>query len=324
MAVAVRVPPMRVLVAGATGAIGRPLVRQLLESGHEVTGLTRKPERAEQLRATGAEALVCDALDADGIRRAFSQARPEVVVNELTSIPPRLNPRRMKTQFAANDRLRREGTQNLATAAVEAGAHRLVSESIAFAYAPGGEGPHDEGDPLNLGVRGGFRRAVHAIAELERITLGTPGLAGVVLRYGTLYGPGTAFADDGPSAAAVRSRLFPLAGGGDGVWSFLHVEDAAWATVRAVESEVTGVFNIVDDDPAPLREWLPRYAEALGAGPPRRMPGTLLRILAGPLAADQMTKARGASNRAARETLGWTPSVPSWREGFAEAAPAPS
>jgi nucleoside-diphosphate-sugar epimerase len=160
------------------------------------------------------------------------------------------------------------------------------------------------------------------VAELERITLHTPAIAGVVLRYGTIYGPGTGFAAEGSTASAVRARKFPVGGGGEGVWSFVHVHDAASATVRAVESEVAGVFNVVDDDPAPVREWLPRYAEVLGAPAPRTVPGFVVRLAAGAFAADQMMRTRGASNRAARETLRWAPSVPSWREGFAQIAPA--
>jgi nucleoside-diphosphate-sugar epimerase len=314
---------MRVLVAGATGTIGQPLVRALLDSGHEVTGLARRPEAAERLRAEGAEAVVADALDAAGVRAALEQAQPEVVVNELTSIPWKYGPRRLRGAFAATNRLRREGTRNLVAAASAAGAHRLVSQSSAFAYEPGEGGPNTEDAPLHIAARGGFREVVNALAELERITLAEPGPAGVVLRYGMLYGPRTAFAPDGSYASDVRARKFPVGGGGEGVWSFLHVDDAVAATVRAVESDATGIFNVVDDEPAPVREWLPRYAEAIGAPEPRSLPGWMVRLVGGPMAADQMMRTRGASNRAACETLGWSPSVPSWRDGFTGAVPTP-
>jgi nucleoside-diphosphate-sugar epimerase len=307
-----------VLVAGATGVIGRPVVHKLVAAGHEVTGMSRSSRGAGWLRQAGAAGIVCDALDADAVKRAFEEAHPEVVVNELTSLPENPNPRKLKTELEANDHLRRVGTANLATAAAESGARRLVSQSIAFAYEPGGEGVRTEEDPLDLNVGGPFRRTVEAIAELERLTLGTPGVAGAVLRYGWFYGRGTAFAADGAVAAAVRGRKIPVAGDGGGVRSFVHVEDAADATVAAVESDATGTFNVVDDDPAPLREWLPHYADVIGAPAPRRAPRILVRLVAGAFVADQLTRARGASNRAARETLRWTPSHASWREGFAE------
>jgi nucleoside-diphosphate-sugar epimerase len=307
---------MRVLVAGATGAIGRPLVRRLVAAGHQVTGMTRSPERGGALRELGADVAVADALDAEAVGRAVAEAGPEVVVNELTAIPKRINPRRMKRDFAANDRLRVEGTANLVEAARAAGVGRLVSQSIAFAYAPVGGPVKDESDPLYLESGPPFGRTVRAVAELERQTLESAAIAGTVLRYGWFYGPGTAYAPDGAIAADVRRRRFPVVGSGAGLFSFVHIDDAAAATVLAIERGVEGTFNVVDDEPAAARDWLPAYAKALGAKPPRSAPAWMARIAAGRIAVEQLTELRGASNAAARRELGWEPALPTWREGF--------
>jgi nucleoside-diphosphate-sugar epimerase len=309
---------MRVFVAGATGAIGRPLVPGLIAAGHEVTGTTRSEERAEAIRAAGARAAVCDALDADALRAAVVDAAPEVVVHELTALPARFNPRD-KQMYAPTNRLRQEGTRNLIAAARAAGARRIVCQSIAFAYAPG-ERPEvkDEDAPLALGAPLPFGDSVRAIDEMERAVVGAAGVDGVVLRYGWFYGPGTYLADDGSVARDVRRRRLPVIGKGMGLYSFVHVGDAASATVAAVERGAPGVYNVVDDEPAPQREWLPRYADAIGAKKPLRVPVWIARLAMGKIATMADVQA-GASNAKAKRELGWEPRWPSWREGFREA-----
>jgi len=302
---------MRVFVAGATGAIGRPLVSQLLAAGHEVTGMTRVPERAEGVRAAGAEAVVCDVFDADGVRGAIAEARPEAVVHQLTDLPADYdtNPARLAR---GTNRLRREGTRVLLDAAQAAGARRFVAQSLAFVYAPDGEWVKDEEAPLASAPEG----VVVSVRALEQAVLEAPALEGIVLRYGQFYGPGTWYAADGSIAERVRRRRFPIVGRGEGRFSFIHVEDAAAATVAAIERGRPGVYNVCDDEPAPLREWLPVYAQALGAKPPRRVPALLARMVAGATAAQAATAMRGAANGKAREELAWSPRYPSWREGF--------
>jgi nucleoside-diphosphate-sugar epimerase len=309
---------MRVFVAGATGAIGRPLVRRLIAAGHEVTGSTRSQERAEAVRAAGARAAVCDALDADALRAAVVEAGPEVVVHELTALPHRFNPRD-KQMYAPTDRVRREGTRNLIAAAQAAGARRIVCESIAFAYAPG-ERPEvkDEDAPLALEAPLPFGHSVRAIDEMERAVVGADGLEGLVLRYGWFYGPGTYFADDGSVARDVRRRRLPVIGKGIGLYSFVHVDDAASATVAAVERGAPGVYNVVDDEPAPQREWLPRYADAIGAKKPLRVPVWIARLAMGKIATMADVQP-GASNAKVKRELAWEPRWRSWREGFHEA-----
>jgi nucleoside-diphosphate-sugar epimerase len=313
---------MRVFLAGATGVLGRRLTPLLIGAGHQVTGMTRTPARAEALRAAGAEPVVCDALDAAAVELAVRAAQPEAVVHQLTALPTRINPRRMARDLALNDRLRDEGTRHLVAAARAAGARRMVAQSIAFAYAPRPDGSpkpsqlHDEGDPLFLDAPEPWRRSVHAVDALERAVTGAAELAGVVLRYGYFYGPGTSYARDGSLAEQVRRRQFPIGGDGRAVWSFVHVDDAARATLTALEGESAGTFNIVDDDPAPVAEWLPALAAALRARPPRRLPLVLVRLIAGRQAVLLMSGTGGASNERARRELRWHPQIPSWREGF--------
>ncbi|HEV3047940.1 MAG TPA: NAD(P)-dependent oxidoreductase [Solirubrobacteraceae bacterium] len=305
---------MRVFLAGATGAIGRPLVRQLLADGHEVLGMTRTPAKAAALREAGVEPVVADALDAAAVKRAVLDAQPHAVVHQLTAIPPRLDPRKIVRDFALTDRLRTEGTRNLVEAARAAGARRIVAQSIAFAYAPGPPGTvHVEGDPLTSDPPKQFRRSAAALAELERTVLGADG---VVLRYGYFYGPGSSLSSSGAMGRDVSKRRLPVIGGGAGVWSFIHVEDAARATVAALANGASGAYNVVDDEPAKVAEWLPALAEALGAPRPMRVPAWLARPLAGSYGLATMTKAQGASGERAKRELGWRASYPSWREGF--------
>jgi 2-alkyl-3-oxoalkanoate reductase len=306
---------MRVFVAGASGAIGRPLVSRLVAAGHEVTGTTR----AEAIRAAGARAVICDALDAEALRAAVKKSGPEVVVHQLTALPDRFDPRN-KEIYAATNRLRGEGTRNLIDAARAAGARRLVWQSIAFAYATAAQ-PEvmDEDARLALGAPPPFGDGVRAIDEMERAVVGAEGLEGLVLRYGWFYGPGTYYADDGSMARDVRKRRFPVIGRGTGLFSFVHVDDAASATVAAVERGAPGIYNIVDDDPAPQREWLPAYAEAIGAKKPLRVPVWIARLVVGKIAS-MAGRQPGASNAKAKRELGWEPRWRSWREGFREAS----
>ena len=291
------------LVAGGTGAIGRPLVAALEVAGHEpiAVGRSTKP-------------VGFDALDGDAVERVVAQTRPDAIVNLLTAIPKALNYRRIQSEFELTNRLRREGTANLMAAAALHGVKRVVGQSIAFAYRPTGRDLWVEHDPL--GTETG--EIARALAVLEQQTLETPGVEGIVLRYGFIYGPGTAFAaSDGTNAAAVRKRRFPVVGRGDSVWSFVHVDDAASATLAALERGAPGTYNVVDDEPAPMREWLPVYAEAVGAPAPLRVPKLLARLVAGRQASATL---QGASNAKVKTALGWDPAWPSWREGFRQAA----
>ena len=309
---------MRVFVAGASGAIGRPLVPQLMAAGHEVTGTTRSEQRAEAVRAAGARAVVCDALDAKALHAAVTEAAPEVVIHQLTALPDRFDPRDDEMYYPTN-RLRSEGTRNLIEAARAAGARRLVWQSIAFAYAPAAQ-PEvmDEEARLALRAPPPFGDGVRTIDEMERAVVGAEGFEGLVLRYGWFYGPGTYYADDGSVAHDVRKRRFPVIGKGTGLFSFVHVDDAASATVAAVERGAPGIYNVVDDDPAPQREWLPAYAEAIGAKKPLRVPVWVARLVVGKVA-NMAPLQPGASNAKAKRELGWEPRWPSWREGFRDA-----
>jgi nucleoside-diphosphate-sugar epimerase len=308
---------MRVFVAGATGVIGQRLVPLLLAGGHQVVGMVRAADRTDAVRTLGAEPAIADALDASAVRSAVLQARPDAVVHQLTSLPKRIDPRKIERDFVLNDRLRSEGTRNLVDAAQAAGATRILAQSIAFAYAPGPHGTvHSEDDPLFLDAPRPFARSANAVADLERHVLGAGGL---VLRYGYFYGPGSSISRSGTLGDDVRRRRLPIVGSGEGVWSFIHTEDAAAATVAALTAGVPGPYNIVDDDPAPVAEWVPAFAEALGAPRPFRVPAFLARPLAGSYGVMTMTRAQGASNERAKRELGWQPAHPSWREGFRSA-----
>jgi 2-alkyl-3-oxoalkanoate reductase len=309
---------VRVFVAGASGAIGRPLIPRLLAAGHEVTGSTRSPDRAETIRGLGAEAARVDVFDAEALRGVLGEAAPEVVVHELTALPERFEPRK-KDLYDATNRVRHEGTRNLIEAARAAGARRFVCQSIAFGYAPRSGRLHEESDPLFLDAPQPFGKAMLIVEGMERRVLETPGMEGVVLRYGWFYGPGTYFAEDGTTAQDVRRRRYPIPGKGTGVFSFIHVDDAAAATAAAVERGAAGVYNVVDDDPAPMHDWLPAYARAIGAKPPRRVPLWLAKLVAGGFVATMSTRLRGASNAKAKRELGWQPRWSSWREGFGDA-----
>lgn len=309
---------MKVLVAGATGAIGRPLVSLLTGAGHEVVGLTRSPARAETLRSAGVQAAVADALEFRELEEVVVAAAPEAVVHQLTALPASYERRALAEGYARTSRLRREGTRNLLAAARAAGARRVVAQSIAFLYAPEGGTVKDERARPWLDASEPFGGTVASCLDLERQVTEAEGLEGLVLRYGFFYGPGTHYAADGGIADQVRRRRFPVVGAGEGVFSFVHVDDAAAATVAAVERGAPGICNVADDEPAPMREWLPAYAEALGAPRPWRVPAAVAHLAAGRMAAQMATTLRGASNERARAELGWAPRHASWRTGFRE------
>jgi nucleoside-diphosphate-sugar epimerase len=308
---------VRVFVAGASGAIGRPLVRRLVAAGHEVTGITRSEARAEEVRAAGARAAVVDVFDADALRAAVTGARAEVLVHQLTALPERMEFRKQDL-YTATNRLRTEGTRNLLEAARAAGARRFVSQSIAFAYRNDGPPVKTEDDPILEEASGPFASGVRALREMESAVLGADGLDGLVLRYGFFYGPGTHYGSDGTLVADVRRRRMPIVGKGTGVFSFIHVDDAADATVAAIERGAPGIYNVTDDEPAPMSEWVPVLAEAAGAKRPLRVPVWLAKLVAGKQVGDFALELRGASNEKAKRELGWQPAHPSWRTGFAE------
>jgi nucleoside-diphosphate-sugar epimerase len=308
---------MRIFIAGASGAVGRPLVRQLAEAGHEVTGTTRSPGKAALLRELGAEPAVVDALDRDAVIAAVREARPEVVVHQMTAIGT-LNTRNLDAAFKATNRLRTEGTDHLIAAAREAGARRFVGQSFApWSYRREGGPVKAEDDPLETDPPKHVEETLAAIRHLEAAVTGARDLEGIVLRYGGFYGPGTGMARDGDMVEMVAKGRFPVVGDGAGVWSLIHIEDAAAATVAAIERGAPGVYNVADDEPAPVRVWLPALAEAVGGRRPRHMPGFLGRLLLGEAGYAMMTSIRGASNAKAKRELGWAPTYPSWREGFA-------
>jgi nucleoside-diphosphate-sugar epimerase len=309
---------MKVFVAGASGVIGRPLLRQLVAAGHEVTGMTRREGRGEEIHAAGATAVVCDVFDTAALEAAVKQAAPEVVINQMTSLPQEYNPRKASF-YAATDRVRREGGHNLVGAARAAGAKRFLTQSIAFLYAPEGDWVKTEDARPFDDARGHFRGAIEAMLGHEREVVDSPDFEGLVLRYGQFYGPGTYYARDGHLGREVSRRRFPIVGPGTGTFSFLQVEDAAGATVAALGNGAPGVYNVTDDEPAPLHEWLPVYAEALGAKPPRRVPVWLAKLVAGSSVAEMAVGMRGAANAKAKRELGWQPKYPSWRDGFRDA-----
>ena len=311
---------MRVLVAGATGAIGRQLVPRLVAAGHEVHGMTHSESKQVMLDEMGAVPVVADALDPDQVAEAVGKARPEVIVHQLTAIGP-VNPRHMDRDFALTNRLRTEGTDYLLSAGQAVGVRRFVAQSNGafFLYGRTGGPVKSEEDPVDPTPPRSVRRLIAAIRHLEQAVLDARWTEGIVLRYGAFYGPGTSLAPAAEQFELVRKHKFPLVGGGGGVWSFIHIADAAEATVAAVEHGSRGVYNVVDDDPAPVAEWLPALAQTLGAKKPVRVPRFVGRLFAGEAGAVMMTELRGASNAKAKRELAWRPAHPSWRRGFAAA-----
>ena len=313
---------MRILLAGATGALGTPLTRRLLDAGHEVIGLTRRPDRARDLDAAGARGVVCDVLERDAVLRAATEAEPDVVMDQTTALPQRYDSRKMDTFYRDMVPLRLRGTPNLFDAAAATGA-RLFFQSVAFLYAPGEPARlRTEDDPAFLdGAPYPWDMALPVIVALEGRAID---LGGVVLRYGLFYGPGTHFDEGNQLAEDISRRRMPVVGRGEGMGSFIHVDDAAAATVKAVEWEGTGILNIVDDEPLPSRDWVRVVAESLGAGRPMRVPKVVARLAAGPLPLHMATSLPGASNARARRELGWAPRYPSLREGLRAASGRPA
>jgi nucleoside-diphosphate-sugar epimerase len=311
---------MKVFVAGATGVLGKQLVPLLVANGHDVVGMTRTDAKRDWLRSVGAQPVVADALDANAVGRAVGEAEPEVIVHQLTAIPPALNMRHFDREFAPTNRLRSEGTDHLLSAGRAVGVKRFVVESFAgVSYARTGGPIKQEDAPLDDDPPPAMRQVLAAIRHLEAAVAGARWTEGLVLRYGWLYGPGTAIALNPPGSQIelIRKRQFPIVGGGTGVWSFIHIEDAAEATVAAVEGGPAGIYNVVDDEPAPVSGWAPVLAAAVGAKRPLRVPGSMGRLAAGEVATVAMTEIRGASNDKAKRELGWRPRYPSWRQGFA-------
>jgi nucleoside-diphosphate-sugar epimerase len=309
---------MKIFVAGATGALGSRLVTLLASRGHTVVGTTRTPSKADSLHAAGATPVVLDALDRDAVIEAVTSAEPDVVVHQLTALTGFTDFRKFDEGFAATNRLRTEGTDHLLEGIRRLPVRRIVAQSYAGAgfFARTGGLIKTEDDPFDPDPPAALRRPAEAIKYLERAVLEAEGIHGTVLRYGGFYGPGTSLGKGGVFLEAVRRRLFPIVADGAGVWSFIHIDDAATATLAAIESGRTGVYNIVDDDPAPVAEWLPALAAAIGAKPPRRVPAWLARLLVGEQGVVMMTESRGASNAKAKRELGWRPAYPSWRSGF--------
>jgi 2-alkyl-3-oxoalkanoate reductase len=308
---------MRVFVVGGSGAVGSQLLPALVGAGHEVVATSRSPSRAEGLRELGASPVTLDVLDREGTIAAVREARPEAIVHQGTALKELSMQRNVDGAFAQTNRLRTEGTDNLLAAAQGADVGRLIVQSYAgWPYARAGGPVKDEEDPLD--DKTAAPETLAAMRHEEAATGSADGVQVLALRYGAFYGPNTSISSEGEYAGLIRKRRFPIVGSGEGVWSFCHIEDAARGTVAALERGEPGIYNIVDDEPAPAKEWLPLLAAALGAKPPRHIPTWLGRLVAGPFVVNLMESARGASNAKAKSELGFTPKWETWRRGFRE------
>jgi len=313
----VEVLRMRIFLAGATGVIGEQLVPLLVAGGHHLIATTRKPEKLERLRAQGAEPVVVDGLDRDAVMKAVVAARPDAIVHQMTALASMRSLKHFDDEFAVTNRLRTEGTSHLLEAARAAGTPRFVAQSYAgWPTERRGSRVKTEEDPLDPNPPKAMTKTLAAIRTLEHTVTNSAGIAGAVLRYGSLYGPGTSTSDHGEIVTLIRQRKFPVVGNGQGIWSFIHVADAARATQLALERGATCLYNVVDDDPAEVAEWLPYLAQAVGAKPPFRLPVWLARFAVGDAGVSMMTQARGSSNAKAKRELGWQPEYASWRDGF--------
>jgi nucleoside-diphosphate-sugar epimerase len=312
---------MKIFIAGATGAVGRPLVSALIKAGHSVVGLTRTPAKAELIRQMGAEPAIADALDAGAIAALLGSTRPDAVIHEMTDLAGATDLRRFDRTFAGSNHLRTRGTDILLASARETGVSRFIAQSYCgWPYARVGDAIKTEADALDPDPPAQMRATLKAIQHVEKAVTGSVHPGGIVLRYGSFYGAGTGMLDRA-MLAQIRNRRTPLIGDGAGWWSFIHVEDAAAATVKALEHGRPGnIYNIVDDDPAQVREWLPALADLVGAKPPLHLPAWIARIVAGEHLVSMMTQVRAGSNRKARTELGWQPAHSSWRAGFSEIA----
>jgi nucleoside-diphosphate-sugar epimerase len=310
---------MKVFVAGATGALGKQLVPMLVQNGHEVTGMTRSDEKRDLIERMGARSTVADALDPESVAQAVADAEPEAIVHQLTAIDASSFGRSIDKAFAETNRLRTEGTDHLLAAARAVGTRRFVAQSFAaWPYKRVGGPVKTEDDPLDENPPKPVRETVAAIRHLEAAITGAEGLDGIALRYGWFYGPGTSLGLDpiGEQVEMIRKRRLPLVGDGAGVWSMIHIRDAAAATMAALDRGEAGAYNVVDDDPAPVSDLLPELARTIGADPPRHVPRWLARLVAGEAVVIMMTSLRGASNEKAKRELGWELRYPSWRLGF--------
>lgn len=308
---------MRVLLAGATGAIGRPLLAMLVDAGHEVVGTTRTPSNADVITRMGAEPVVMDGLDRSRVMQAVLDAKPDAILHQLSSLKGMSNLKRFDQEFAVTNRLRVEGTDNLLAAARAAGATRFVAQSFTGWTNPRTGGPvKTEQDGLDPDPTASSRTTLAAIRYLEEVVPAESSLTGIVLRYGGFYGGHSGISRHGDVIELVHKRRFPIVGEGTGVWSLIHVEDAARATVRALDHGTAGVYNVVDDEPAPVAEWLPALAAAVGAKRPRHVPVWLAKRLIGEHGVSLMTQIRGSSNMKAKRDLDWKLTYPSWRQGF--------
>jgi nucleoside-diphosphate-sugar epimerase len=308
---------MKVFVAGASGAVGKRLVPLLVASGHEVTAMTRSQEKADALRAAGATPVVADSLDRAAVIQTVMRAEPEAVIHHMTGLTGVKSFKRFDDEFALTNRLRTEGVDYLLEAAHAAGARRLIAQSFGnWNYERSGNRAKTEEDALDPNPPANQRKSLDAIRHLERAVTEADGIEGIALRLGNIYGPGTGFALDGDLVRLVRKRKLPIVGDGGGVWSFAHVDDVATATMAAVEHGQSGIFNIADDEPAPVSVWLPELAKAVEAKPPRHVPVWLGRLAIGEVGVSMMTQIQGASNARAKRELDWTPLYPSWRDGF--------
>ncbi|HEY1357786.1 MAG TPA: NAD(P)-dependent oxidoreductase [Thermoleophilaceae bacterium] len=310
---------MKVFVAGATGAVGQRLVPLLVECGFQVTGMTRSSSKQELVHELGAEPVLADGLDRAAVIDAVARAKPDVVIHQMTNLTGLKSFKNFDKDFEITNRLRTEGTEHLIEAARAAGARRFIAQSYgSWIYEPDGTAPRTEADPLDPDPPANQRRSMEAIRKLEALVAGAADIGAIALRYGSFYGPGTGLEHDGDLARLVEKRRFPIIGDGTGVWSFMHIDDAAAITVAAIEHGEPGIYNASDDEPAAVAEWLPALAEALGAKAPRHVPVWLGRLAAGEVGVSMMTRIPGQSNAKARRELSWRPRYPSYREGFAK------